>query len=182
MKSEGEPFDYLEGNEETKITKPRRPIRSRAYYEERRKRVTELRVIGNLTFEQIGQRITTYGFEPITTERAWRDFQIYMTESAKALDAIEQKAEVIARLEGLFALAIMAYKDAERVEKDGRRFADPYARALLLQRATEIAVKLGEIVGAFAEPGKPQQPDLIKIQWVDPKEMKEGEAEQSGLR
>lgn len=166
MKSEDEPFDYLGGEETTKIVRSRRPIRSRVYYQERRKRVAELRVIGNLTFEQIGQRITAYGFEPVTTERAWRDYQLYMAECTKALNAVDQKAEVVARLEGLFALAIMAYKDAERQEKDGRRSADPYARALLLQRATDIAVKLGELVGAFADAGKPQKPDRIEIAWV----------------
>ena len=129
------------------------PIRGRVYYEERRKRVAELRAIGNLTFEQIGERITTYGFEPMSKERAWRDYQIFMEENAKALYAVERKSEIVTKLEGLFSLAIMAYKDAKRQTKDGTRVSDPYAQALLLQRAAEILEKLAQLYGLVTRAG-----------------------------
>jgi hypothetical protein len=46
------------------VSRRKHPVRGKVYYEERRKRVAELRTIGNLTFEQIGERITAYGFAP----------------------------------------------------------------------------------------------------------------------
>jgi len=129
------------------------PVRGKVYYMERRKRVAELRTIGNLTFDQIGERICAYGFEPMTGERAWRDYQLYMKESAKALNAVERKSEIVTKLEGLFSLAIMAYKDAQRQGKDGVKIPDPYAQALLLQRAAEILEKLAELSGFIARKG-----------------------------
>jgi len=135
------------------VSRPRRKIRKWVYYEERRKRVAELRTIGNLTFEQIGQRITTYGFAPLTAERAWRDYQLFMRESAKALNAVERKSEIVTRMEGLFSLAIMAYKDAQRQNKDGVKIPDPYAQAILLQRAMEILERLAELSGFIARKG-----------------------------
>jgi hypothetical protein len=123
------------------------------YYEERRKRVVELRVIGNLTFEQIGERITAYGFEPMTNDRAWRDYQLFMKENAKALNTVERRGEIVAKLEGLFSLAIMAYKDAQRQNKDGTRVADPYAQGILLQRAAEILERLAELCGFVTRRG-----------------------------
>ena len=135
------------------VSRPRRKIRKWVYYEERRKRVAELRTIGNLTFEQIGQRITTYGFEPLTAERAWRDYQLFMRESAKALNAVERKSEIVTKMEGLFSLAIMAYKEAQRQSKDGSKVPDPYAQGILLQRAMEILEKLAELYGFISRKG-----------------------------
>ena len=128
-------------------------VRGKVYYEERRKRVAELRAIGNLTFEQIGERITTYGFEPMCKERAWRDYQLCMQENAKALNSVERKSEIVTKLEGLFSLAIMAYKDAQRQNKDGVKIPDPYAQALLLQRAVEILERLAELSGFISRRG-----------------------------
>jgi hypothetical protein len=128
-------------------------VRGKVYYEERRKRVAELRAIGNLTFEQIGERITTYGFEPMTKERAWRDYQLFMEENAKALNSIERKSEIVTKLEGLFSLALMAYKDAQRQNKDGSRVPDPYAQGILLQRAVEILERLAELSGFISRRG-----------------------------
>ena len=132
---------------------PRRRIRGKVYYEERRKRVAELRAIGNLTYEQIGQRITTYGFEPLTAERAWRDYQLFMKESAKALNAVEHRSEIVTKFEGLFSLAIMAYKDAQRQTKEGPKIPDPYAQGILLQRAVEILERLAELSGFLSRRG-----------------------------
>ena len=39
----------------------------------------------------------------------------------------------------------MAYKDAQRQTKEGTKIPDPYAQALLLQRAAEILEKLAEL-------------------------------------
>jgi hypothetical protein len=128
-------------------------VRGKVYYEERRKRVAELRAIGNLTFEQIGERITTYGFEPMTKERAWRDYQLCMQENAKALNSVERKSEIVTKLEGLFSLALMAYKDAQRQNKDGTRIPDPYAQGILLQRAVEILERLAELSGFISRKG-----------------------------
>jgi len=128
-------------------------VRGKVYYEERRKRVAELRAIGNLTFEQIGERITTYGFEPMCKERAWRDYQLCMQENAKALNSVERKSEIVTKLEGLFSLAIMAYKDAQRQTKEGVKIPDPYAQAILLQRAVEILEKLAELSGFISRKG-----------------------------
>jgi len=128
-------------------------VRGKVYYEERRKRVAELRAIGNLTFEQIGERITTYGFEPMCKERAWRDYQLCMQENAKALNSVERKSEIVTKLEGLFSLAIMAYKEAQRQNKDGVKIPDPYAQALLLQRAVEILERLAELSGFISRKG-----------------------------
>jgi hypothetical protein len=128
-------------------------VRGKVYYEERRKRVAELRAIGNLTFEQIGERITTYGFEPMCKERAWRDYQLFMQENAKALNSIERKGEIVTKMEGLFSLTIMAYKDAQRQGKDGERIPDPYAQGILLQRAMEILEKLAELYGFISRKG-----------------------------
>jgi len=128
-------------------------VRGKVYYEERRKRVAELRAIGNLTFEQIGERITTYGFEPMCKERAWRDYQLCMQENAKALNSVERKSEIVTKLEGLFSLALMAYKDAQRQNKDGVKIPDPYAQALLLQRAVEILERLAELSGFISRKG-----------------------------
>jgi hypothetical protein len=139
-----------------KSMKPRagkRPIRGRVYYEERRKRVAELRAIGNLTFEQIGERITAYGFESMSKERAWRDYQLCMQENAKALNSVERKSEIVTKLEGLFSLALMAYKDAQRQNKDGSRVPDPYAQGILLQRAVEILERLAELSGFISRKG-----------------------------
>ena len=97
-KSEEKLPDRAGGAEVTKPVGRKRPIRGRVYYEERRKRVAELRAIGNLTFEQIGERITTYGFESMTKERAWRDYQLFMEENAKALNAVERKSEIVTRI------------------------------------------------------------------------------------
>jgi hypothetical protein len=129
------------------------PIRGRVYYEERRKRVAELRTIGNLTFDQIGERICAYGFEPMTGERAWRDYQLYMKESAKALNAVEHRSEIVTKFEGLFSLAIMAYKDAQRQTKEGTKVPDPYAQGILLQRAMEILERLAELSGFISRKG-----------------------------
>jgi hypothetical protein len=136
-----------------KAVRRHRPIRGRVYYEERRKRVAELRAIGNLTFEQIGERITAYGFEPMTGERAWRDYQLYMKESAKALNAVEHRSEIVTKFEGLFSLAIMAYKDAQRQTKEGTKVPDPYAQGILLQRAMEILERLAELYGFLSRRG-----------------------------
>jgi len=136
-----------------KAVRRQRPIRGRVYYEERRKRVAELRAIGNLTFDQIGERICAYGFEPMTGERAWRDYQLYMKESAKALNSVERKSEIVTKLEGLFSLALMAYKDAQRQNKDGSRVPDPYAQGILLQRAVEILERLAELSGFISRKG-----------------------------
>ena len=130
-----------------------RRIRGRVYYEERRKRVAELRAIGNLTFEQIGERITAYGFQPMSKERAWRDYQLCMQENAKALNSVERKSEIVTKLEGLFSLAIMAYKDAQRQGKDGSKVPDPYAQGILLQRAAEILERLAELSGFISRKG-----------------------------
>jgi hypothetical protein len=121
-----------------KPARRQRHIRGRVYYEERRKRVAELRAIGNLTFEQIGERITAYGFEPMTKERAWRDYQLCMQENAKALNSVERKSEIVTKLEGLFSLALMAYKDAQ---------------GILLQRAVEILERLAELSGFISRKG-----------------------------
>jgi len=131
----------------------KRPRRGRVYYEERRKRVAEFRAIGNLTFEQIGERITTYGFEPMTKERAWKDYELFMQENAKALNSVERKSEIVTKLEGLFSLALMAYKDAQRQNKDGSRVPDPYAQGILLQRAVEILERLAELSGFISRKG-----------------------------
>jgi len=136
-----------------KPARKKRHIRGRVYYEERRKRVAELRAIGNLTFEQIGERITAYGFEPMSKERAWRDYQLCMQENAKALNSVERKSEIVTKLEGLFSLAIMAYKDAQRQNKDGSRVPDPYAQGILLQRAVEILERLAELSGFISRKG-----------------------------
>jgi hypothetical protein len=136
-----------------KPARAKRRIRGRVYYEERRKRVAELRAIGNLTFEQIGERITAYGFEPMSKERAWRDYQLCMQENAKALNSVERKSEIVTKLEGLFSLALMAYKDAQRQNKDGSRVPDPYAQGILLQRAVEILERLAELSGFISRKG-----------------------------
>jgi hypothetical protein len=136
-----------------KAVRRQRRIRGRVYYEERRKRVAELRAIGNLTFDQIGERITAYGFEPMTGERAWRDYQLYMKESAKALNAVEHRSEIVTKFEGLFSLAIMAYKDAQRQTKEGTKVPDPYAQGILLQRAMEILERLAELYGFLSRRG-----------------------------
>jgi hypothetical protein len=136
-----------------KAARRKRPIRGRVYYEERRKRVAELRAIGNLTFEQIGERITAYGFERMTKERAWRDYQLCMQENAKALNSVERKSEIVTKLEGLFSLALMAYKEAQRQNKDGTRVPDPYAQGILLQRAVEILERLAELSGFISRKG-----------------------------
>jgi len=128
-------------------------VRGKVYDEERRKRVAELRAIGNLTFEQIGERITTYGFEPMCKERAWRDYQLCMQENAKALNSVERKSEIVTKLEGLFSLALMAYKEAQRQNKDGVKIPDPYAQAVLLQRAVEILERLAELSGFISRKG-----------------------------
>ena len=135
------------------VSRRKHPVRGKVYYEERRKRVAELRVIGNLTFEQIGERITAYGFAPITNDRACRDYQLFMQESSKALNSVERKSEIVTKLEGLFSLAIMAYKDAQRQTKDGARVPDPYAQAVLLQRAMEILERLAELSGFISRKG-----------------------------
>jgi hypothetical protein len=110
----------------------RRLRRGKVYYEERRKRVAELRAIGNLTFEQIGERITAYGFEPMGKERVWKDYELFMKESSKALNSVERKSEIVTKMEGLFSLAIMAYKDAQDRTRR-REDPDPYAQAILLR-------------------------------------------------
>ena len=138
---------------EAKLARRHRPIRGRVYYAERRKRVAELRTIGNLTFDQIGERISTYGFEPMTGERAWRDYQLFMEESSKALNSIERKSEIVTKMEGLFSLALMAYKDAQRQNKDGVKIPDPYAQGILLQRAMEILERLAELSGFISRKG-----------------------------
>jgi hypothetical protein len=141
--------------EEGRVRRGKRqhPVRGKVYYEERRKRVAELRAIGNLTFEQIGERITTYGFERMPKERAWLDYQLFMKESAKALNSVERKSEIVTKLEGLFSLALMAYKDAQRQTKDGSRVPDPYAQGILLQRAVEILERLAELSGFISRKG-----------------------------
>ena len=141
------------GQKMTGLPRRRHPVRGRVYYEERRKRVAELRVIGNLTFEQIGERITAYGFAPITNDRACRDYQLFMKENAKVLNSVERKSEIVTKLEGLFSLAIMAYKDAQRQTKEGTKIPDPYAQALLLQRAVEILERLAELSGFISRKG-----------------------------
>ena len=147
------PDQVAPGDGGVKAVRRKRRIRGRVYYEERRKRVAELRAIGNLTFEQIGERITAYGFEPMTKERAWRDYQLCMQENAKALNSVERKSEIVTKLEGLFSLAIMAYKDAQRQNKDGSRVPDPYAQGILLQRAVEILERLAELSGFISRKG-----------------------------
>jgi hypothetical protein len=135
------------------LSRREHPVRGQVYYEERRKRVAELRVIGNLTFEQIGERITAYGFAPITNDRACRDYQLFMQESAKTLNAVEHRSEIVTKFEGLFSLALMAYKDAQRQNKDGSRVPDPYAQGILLQRAVEILERLAELSGFISNKG-----------------------------
>jgi hypothetical protein len=153
MGESGKSLPSDKDSENAGLPKTKRPIRSRVYYEERRKRVAELRVIGNLTYEQIGQRITAYGFEPITDDRALRDYRLFMQENAKALNSVERKSEIVTKLEGLFSLAIMAYKDAQRQTKEGTKIPDPYAQALLLQRAAEILERLAELSGFISRRG-----------------------------
>jgi hypothetical protein len=147
------PDQVATGDGGVKAVRRQRPIRGRVYYEERRKRVAELRTIGNLTFDQIGERICAYGFEPMTGERAWRDYQLYMKESAKALNAVEHRSEIVTKFEGLFSLAIMAYKDAQRQTKEGTKVPDPYAQGILLQRAMEILERLAELYGFLSRRG-----------------------------
>jgi len=147
------PDQVAPGDGGVKVARRKRRIRGRVYYEERRKRVAELRAIGNLTFEQIGERITAYGFQPMSKERAWRDYQLCMQENAKALNSVERKSEIVTKLEGLFSLALMAYKDAQRQNKDGSRVPDPYAQGILLQRAVEILERLAELSGFISRKG-----------------------------
>jgi hypothetical protein len=146
--------DHVPAREKGIRTSPsKRPRRGRVYYEERRKRVAELRAIGNLTFEQIGERITAYGFASMSKERAWKDYEFFMQENAKALNSVERKSEIVTKLEGLFSLALMAYKDAQRQTKEGTKIPDPYAQAILLQRAAEILEKLAELSGFISRKG-----------------------------
>jgi aromatic ring hydroxylase len=76
-----------------------------------------------------------------------------MKESAKALNSVERKSEIVTKLEGLFSLALMAYKDAQRQNKDGSRVPDPYAQGILLQRAVEILERLAELSGFISRKG-----------------------------
>ena len=76
-----------------------------------------------------------------------------MQENAKALNSVERKSEIVTKLEGLFSLAIMAYKDAQRQTKEGTKIPDPYAQAILLQRAVEILEKLAELSGFISRKG-----------------------------
>lgn len=57
------------------------------------------------------------------------------------------------KFEGLFSLAIMAYKDAQRQTKEGTKIPDPYAQAILLQGAAEILEKLAELYGFISRRG-----------------------------
>jgi hypothetical protein len=75
--SKNELPDSVPSREKRIIPTPtKRMRRGRVYYEERRKRVAELRAIGNLTFEQIGERITAYGFASMSKERAWPSLSV----------------------------------------------------------------------------------------------------------
>jgi hypothetical protein len=47
----------------------------------------------------------------------------------------------------------MAYKDAQRQNKDGSRVPDPYAQGILLQRAVEILERLAELSGFISRKG-----------------------------
>jgi aromatic ring hydroxylase len=76
-----------------------------------------------------------------------------MQENAKALNSVERKSEIVTKMEGLFSLAIMAYKDAQRQNKDGVKIPDPYAQGILLQRAMEILEKLAELYGFISRKG-----------------------------
>jgi hypothetical protein len=76
-----------------------------------------------------------------------------MQENAKALNSVERKSEIVTKLEGLFSLALMAYKDAQRQNKDGSRVPDPYAQGILLQRAVEILERLAELSGFISRRG-----------------------------
>jgi len=66
---------------------------------------------------------------------------------------VERKSEIVTKLEGLFSLALMAYKDAQRQNKDGVKIPDPYAQAILLQRAVEILERLAERSGFISRKG-----------------------------
>ena len=57
------------------------------------------------------------------------------------------------KFEGLFSLAIMAYKDAQRQTKEGTKIPDPYAQRILLQRAVEILERLAELSGFISRRG-----------------------------
>ena len=89
----------------------------------------------------------------MSKERAWRDYQLCMQEYAKALNSVERKSEIVTKLEGLFSLALMAYKDAQRQTKEGTKIPDPYAQGILLQRAVEILEKLAELSGFISRKG-----------------------------
>jgi hypothetical protein len=59
----------------------------------------------------------------------------------------------VTKLEGLFSLALMAYKDAQRQTKGGTTIPDPYAQGILLQRAMEILERLAELYGFLSRRG-----------------------------
>jgi hypothetical protein len=59
----------------------------------------------------------------------------------------------VTKLEGLFSLALMAYKDALRQTKEGTKIPDPYAQGILLQRAVEILERLAELSGFISRKG-----------------------------
>jgi len=52
-----------------------------------------------------------------------------MKESAKALNAVEHKSEIVTKSEGLFSPAIMAYKDAQRQTKEETKIPTRMLRA-----------------------------------------------------
>jgi hypothetical protein len=82
----------------------------------------------------------------MTGERAWRDYQLYMKESAKALNAVERKSEIVTKLEGLFSLAIMAYKDAQRQTKEGTKIPGPLCAGYLVAEGNGDTGEVGRAI------------------------------------
>ena len=127
-------------------SKPRQPIRSRVYYRERRKKVAEMRALG-MSYDAISRQIEVHGFAPVSPSQVYLDHKQYLKETQEYIVTLEHKAEIIEKLETLFALALKSYNEAQRQTKDGRRVPDPYAQGILLQRAMEILERLAEMCG-----------------------------------
>jgi hypothetical protein len=127
------------------------PNGRRVYLEERRRMVTTLRVIYNLKFREIAEKLPELGFNRVRPERAWRDYQQYLADRANLIDSAEETGKLVVSLEGLFNLALAAYSKAERRYNDGSKLPDPYGQAVLLREAREILERIGNILGAFTE-------------------------------
>jgi hypothetical protein len=127
------------------------PNGRRVYLEERRRTVTTLRVIYNLKFREIAEKLPELGFNKVRPERAWRDHQRHLTDRANLINSSEETGKLVVSLEGLFNLALAAYSKAERRYNDGTKLPDPYGQAVLLREAREILERIGNILGAFRE-------------------------------